>query len=79
MLHAMQYKEFKQRIRRKLGMKKHQIHREHATLLDRNTRRVENIAKKSRPKTDVPSALRQTVDHTNEDVLITRNNHAAKV
>lgn len=45
MFRAMNYKEFKQRMRRQLGMKKHRILREHASISDRHThpgnRRVE--------------------------------------
>ncbi len=71
MFRAMHYKEFKQRIRRQLGMKKHRILREHASILERNThpsnRRIE--------KTQVKRETDETEAKAHDTGCVQQNNH----
>lgn len=75
MFRAMHYKEFKQRIRRQLGMKKHRILREHSSILERNTypsnRRIE--------KTQVKRETEETQAKTHDTRCVQQNNHVQKV
>ena len=75
MFRAMHYKEFKQRIRRQLGMKKHRILREHASILERNSypsnRRVE--------KTQVKRETEESRGKGHDAEYVQQNNHVQKV
>lgn len=75
MFRAMHYKEFKQRIRRQLGMKKHRILREHASILERNSypsnRRVE--------KTQVKGETEECRGKSHDAEYMQQNNHVPKV
>ncbi|XP_028411896.1 dual specificity tyrosine-phosphorylation-regulated kinase 4-like isoform X2 [Dendronephthya gigantea] len=79
MFRAMHYKEFKQRIRRQLGMKKHRILREHASILERNTfpghRHSEKTQQLKREIDTEPHGKNQ--DHAGSGVQ--QNNHVQKI
>ena len=78
MFRAMHYKEFKQRIRRQLGMKKHRILREHASILERNTfpgNRHSEKTQQLKRETDEPQGKNQ--NHVASGGP--QNNHVQKV
>ena len=76
MLRAMHYKEFKQRIRRKLGMKKHRILREHASILERNSHPSNRRSEKTQARREVRDDIHGNI---HEDGSTQQNNQPQKV
>ena len=71
MFRAMHYKEFKQRIRRQLGMKKHRILREHASILERNAFPGNRRAEKTQTKRETD----ETEADEHDTGRVQQNNH----
>jgi hypothetical protein len=68
----MHYKEFKQRIRRQLGMKKHRILREHgASILERNAFPGNRRTEKTQAKRDTG----ETEASAHDTGRVQQNNH----